>query len=90
MGIILDHPKIATASTRIATVVEDISLPVALTKTVREAEYARPAYGHTHATTRGQNMRKALVFMEPTSALKETIASPNAKMTTNRKRGMLA
>jgi len=89
MGIILDHPKIATASTRIATVVEDISIPVALTKTVPEADNARPAYGHTHAT-RGQNMRKALAFLESTSALKETIASPTAKQATNQKRGMLA
>jgi len=88
--IILDHPKIATVSTRIATVVEDISIPVALTKTVPEADNARLACGHTHATTKGQNRRQAWAFMEPTSARQETIASTIAKQTTNRNRGMLA
>jgi len=59
-GVILDHPKIATVSTKIATVVEDISIPVALTKTVPQADNARLACGRTHATTKGQNKRKVL------------------------------
>jgi len=91
-GVILDHPKIATVSTRIATVVEDILIPVALTKTVPEADNAKLAYGHTHATTGGQNRRNAwaLDSQENTSAPQETIASTIAKKTTLRKRGMLA
>jgi len=54
--VILDHPKIATVSTSIVTVVEDISVLVALTKTVPEAENAKPAFGRTHATTRQKQL----------------------------------
>jgi len=137
-GVILDHPKIATVSTSIVTVVEDISVLVALTKTVPEAENAKPAFGHTHATTLGQKqlfqigthlmvmtalsiliqkivtqaitqaiiqaitqaITQAIIQagtlqrkpwpLESTSALKEMIASPNARMAILQKRGMLA
>jgi len=55
-GVILDQPKIATVSTRIVTVVEDISVLVALTKTVPETENAKPAFGHTLAITRQKKL----------------------------------
>jgi len=87
--IFLDHPKIATVSTRIVTVVEDISVLVALTRTVPQAENAKPAYGHTLATAR-QKQRKTSACMESTSALPEMIASPNARKAILKNRGMLA
>jgi len=86
---ILDHPEIATVSTRIVTVVEDISVLVALTRTVHQAENAKPAYGHIHATAR-QKQRKMWACMESTNALQEMIASPNARKAILRNRGMLA
>jgi len=132
-GVILDHPKIATVSTRIVTAVEDISVLVALTKTAPEAENAKPAFGHTHATTLGkkqlfrigthlmvmmalsiltqkivtqaitQVITQAITVitqagtlqrkpwpLESTSALKEMIASSNARRAILQKRGMLA
>jgi len=61
---------------------------------VPEADNAKPAYGHTPATTRQNRqlevkLRKAWA-LETTNARQETIASTIAHKMTHQNRGMLA